>query len=197
MGKNQIKLILGDRGEQLYIHLLSLQSRFSHFFPNIIFSTFGRFVFNCSAFLLNNRPYCFLCRLLFALHRLIQWAGELPSDKVNIKIIKVDPAVYGIAIALTSLHEDEFFNEAHIMKGVQNLIPGIKPVLGTYFSYQSDETHLSYLEIKKEEAGPFPLKKGRSSLLSFPLNFSRKSSMYFRRLSFRAMKRICLRIFAA
>lgn len=77
------------------------------------------------------------------------------AQKIYAAVLEFDPTVYGISIALNSLGDGEIFNERHIHKGIQNLIPGIKWAPGSYFCRREGEGVLFYLEIKKIRGGVF------------------------------------------
>ncbi len=93
---------------------------------------------------------------------------EKDAQKIRLKILELSPAVYGIAIALGSSKDEEAFGERHIIKGVQSLIPGIKPIPHSFFSRLHKKTHFFYLEIKKMRGGVFS--KGEKEKLASELS---------------------------
>lgn len=154
MELDQFKLLFGEKGELFCKRMFSLQKRFPRLFPKILLKEMGNFLSACSDSFLDIHNLYILSRILFSHHRLIERALS-SEQRICTKILEVNSSVYGISIALSSLQENEKFNEKHILNGIQNLIPGIKVIPFSYLAHHRKKIHLFYIEIKKMRGGVF------------------------------------------
>jgi len=148
-------LLFGEKGEQFCKKFLSFHQRMPHFLPKEMLKELGAFLTYFSEPFLENRPHLLLARIFFSLHRMRIKAQEQNIQRLHLQSFKISASVYGITIALSSLQEYEKFNEKHILKSVQNLIPGIIPVPNSYIACKYDSTFLYYMEIKKIRSSGF------------------------------------------
>lgn len=171
MNEGQLSLLFGNSGNALYQYLLSYYIRFPSLFPKKLFSFLVSFFANCPEPFLSSHSASELSHIFFAQCRLSKKA--LASDKkIHTAVIELNPATYGIAIAIFSLDEKERFNNHYIIKGLQNLISGIKEVPNSYFFLQknaSSQAHLYYVEIKKIRGGIFYPEDREKILHKLPL----------------------------
>ncbi len=156
---NQLEWIFGDRGERFCQRLFSIERRFG-LVPKGLFGEVGSFLANCSREFLEGRDVAALGRVLFAMFRL----EREKTQRMRLKILGLSPAVFGVAVVMEGLKEDEKFGERHIIKGIQSLVPGIKPVPQSYFSRRQGGADFYYVEIKKMRGGVFS--KGEKERLS-------------------------------
>ncbi len=63
--------------------------------------------------------------------------------------------VIGVCVGFNVLRSHEIFEEAHLQKALQNCLAGIKPVSDSFYMNESNEIHLLYLEIEKENGDNF------------------------------------------
>lgn len=167
MEREKIELLWGQKATHLYERIFSFRSRFPRLFPEALFKEMGPFFSACTEDFLESRDLLTLCQILFARYRVIQKATKTPNQRIHLQITPLEPCTFGITIALVSLGEQELFSERHIQKGVQSLIPGIKPIVQSYFSGTRGKVHLYYLEIKKVRGGIFT--KEERNRLTFDL----------------------------
>lgn len=152
---NQLEWIFGAKGTELCQRMFSLRERFVRLFPGDLFGEIGSFLSNCSESFLKTHTVSNLRRILFAQCRLHRAVKELSSQRIHSAILELSPSVYGVAIAFCDLSDEEILNERQICKGIQALIPAIKPIADSFFSKKQDKIHFFYLEIKKMRGGIF------------------------------------------
>lgn len=164
-----IESLLGIKGSQLYDFLIKLQNRFPKFFPVTLLSE-GSLSFLTKPFL-DAHSLDFLRRFFFSWHRLIKKCAPYLPRKTHLKILETTPSVYGLLIALTQSQDDEALNQKFIMHGIHNLIPGIKIISDSYFSYQNGKVSIFYLEIKKMKGGAFSSEEKKKLSSELPFEF--------------------------
>lgn len=152
MEGNQIRLLFGGQGEMLCRRLFSLSSRFPKFFPKMILKEIGGFLSNCPDSFLETHDISLLCQILFSHHRLIEQAKISTSEGFGLKVLKINPSIFGLVICL-SFQDQQILNEHQLLKGIQNLIPGIKQVPHSFLAFRHHTVDLFYLEIRKMRGG--------------------------------------------
>ena len=155
---NSLKLIFGEKGESFLEKMLSFQSRFPHLLPQTALKESGCFLSHLNHCFMEQHSTLQLVRIFLSLHNVLQKGEAQRSQRIHFQVFKLSPSIFGIAIAITPLFESEIFNDNHILKGIQNLIPGLIPVPHAYLCFPYRTSLLYYLEIKKIRGGEFSLR---------------------------------------
>lgn len=168
MNNDQIELIFGTNAKLLCGRIFSFHHRFPNLFPLSVATEMAAFLLNLPRYFLDKCSLIILCKIFFSYYRLHKQVQDSSSNRINIKILTINPSVYGIAIVLGPLQEFEIFNESHIIKSVQSLIPGVRPVPHSYFSYHPKKDRFFYIEIKKIRGGYFSSDERENLISNLP-----------------------------
>lgn len=194
MDKKELDLLFGKKGKLLCDHFFTLYRRFPKFFPKALLREAAGFISICSNEFIESRDIFVLSKILFSLFRLNQ---TLTTKKINLKILEITPYVYGITISIFPMSDQEFFKEKHLIKGIKNLIPGIKNVPDSYLYFQKNRRHFFYIEIKKVRGGIFSSAEKKKLQADLHLEFQHRIESLTHSLIVPEMKRRSLRIFCS
>lgn len=151
MQSELIKLLLSDKEQKICNRFFSLYKRLPKLFSKHLFHDLKRFLLYAK---IETHSDYFLSRIFYSQSRLIKLMEHHREEKIHLKILEINTSTLGFSIAIL-LNEQEIFNEKHIIKAIQNLVPGIKPVPNTSFSYKYRGINFFYIEIKKVRGGIF------------------------------------------
>ncbi len=70
-------------------------------------------------------------------------------------------SVLGVLIGINIIKDKEVFAERHLMKAIQNCLPNLKPIAGSFFSNRRGSEHITtlYLEIEKNQGEDFTVEE--------------------------------------
>ncbi|MFC2049218.1 peptide ABC transporter substrate-binding protein [Chlamydiota bacterium] len=153
METNPFALLFGDKGKVACEKLLSFHKRFPGLLSQAAIRDMGIFLSHCPEPFLNHRSSLLVSRIFFSLHRLQKKAHSVHAQRIDLNILRIHPAVCGIVVAIAPLRDTEIFNDKHIFKGIQNLIPGTLPLSHSYLTYTTGGVSLYYLEVMKMRGG--------------------------------------------
>lgn len=139
--------------------MLFFHERFPKMLPAGTLKQIHYFLAHCTDLFLEERSWLILARIFLALHREHAHKESEASQNFFVKIIKINSSTFGIALALLSDGLSETFNEKHLFKSIQNLIPGIIPLPHSYLSYSFKGTSIFYLEVEKIRGGHFSIEE--------------------------------------
>ena len=111
-----------------------------------------------------HRSAAHLSRLVVASYlftKSIEIARETRPDKRHVRV-KLGPVVLdlpwgpkevlGVCVGLSLLHPEEIFEERHLLRALQNSLPGIKAVPDSFYFHEEQGIVVLYLEIEKENS---------------------------------------------
>lgn len=146
MTDTSFALLFGEKGKIICEKILSLQRRFPHLLKSDALRELGCYISHCSESFFECHSIFLLIRIFFLFRRL---TTEVHAEHNLLKILKINSSIYGIAFALSNPHESQSFNDKHIFKATQKLIPGITAISTSFLSYPFRSKSVYYLEIKK------------------------------------------------
>lgn len=153
MHDKDLSLLFGDKGKAFCGKMISFQSRYPTLLAQASLRELGCFLSHCSEIFLESHSVFLLTRIFLSIHHLL--LKEREGQKLNLRIIKINPSICGVALVIPSPRESERINDTHVLRGAQNLIPGITLLPGSCLSYQYLSTACIYLEIKKVRGPEF------------------------------------------
>lgn len=174
MKKNYVKLLLGSKGEEFCDYIFNFQKRFNKLLPFSKTAEMAKFLLSCPRQILDQHSILELTRIFFSYHRLSKRAFLNLSKRVHLRIIELNSSMYGLAIVIYPTQEHEIFGESQIMEGVRTLIPGVKKVSHSYFSYFNGKVRFFYLEINKIRGGNFSGDEKENICLQLPLHLNQR-----------------------
>ena len=148
-------LMFGEKAEQFCKKVLSFHKRLPHFLHQEVLKELGPFLTHFPEPFCESRPHPLLAKIFLSLHRLSQQKPDTDVHRLHLRTFKINPSVYGLTVAVFSLQETEKFHEKHILKSVQNLVPGVITLPNSYVAYKYNSFSLYYVEIKKVRGGIF------------------------------------------
>jgi len=136
-----------------------------------VFSEINRFLALTSEAFREQRPYRHITRLACSLYllrkNLRRWLTSFPEKRhLYIRFLPTtlsftfgDKPVLGLVVGLNLFDQHEFFNEKHIVSGVQKFIPKAQAVKNTFYSYQESKDNIRtiYFEIEKSDGSKFTI----------------------------------------
>lgn len=105
-----------------------------------------------------------LITLFYLFRQSIRREQEKKPDKRHIRLklasVQLDlpwgkKKVLAVCVALNLLRPNELFEERHLIRALQNGLPGIRAVADSFFVNEGDDIHTLYLEIEKENGDDF------------------------------------------
>lgn len=142
-------------------------------FDSTIFSEINRFLAVTDESFRAQRPYRHITRLacsLFLLRKTLRRSLTSFPEKRHLFIRFVPTVlkftfgskpVLGLVIGLNLFDQHEFFNEKHIISGIQKFISNAQAVKTSFYSYPEPKENIRtiYLEIEKKDGSKFTLKE--------------------------------------
>lgn len=162
-------LTLGSKASYVYETIVGLMNRYPKYFEHDVFRAIQHFFVHLREEFCHLRTVSHLSRLI-ATHYLFRKALEqdckvYPFKRhLYFKLFKAElcypfalKKVFGLAIVLNTLSEYECFEQRHLLKALQRIIPSIKAVPDSFYSDKDETTKLLtiYLEIEKNEEDNF------------------------------------------
>lgn len=161
----------GSSTSYLYEMIIWAMRRHPNSFEQDIFREIQRFLIHCKEEFRQIRENRHLARLIlshYLFNREIQKELKSASEKrhLHIKLFNTHlqypfakKKVLGLAITLNSLRDYECFEQRHILKAVQRLLPDAIYVQDSFYSHRHDENKILslYLEFEKAHDGEFSL----------------------------------------
>lgn len=157
------RLSPGEKNAFIYERVVTLMRRYPKKFENSVFHDVQRFLVHMRGEFCHIRDKKHLTRLIcsnYLAHRALEKDRKVYPHKRHLyfRFLKTDlrypfglKRVLGIAISLNMLKEYECFEERHILKAIQRIIPDAKAIPDSFYSMRDDETQTLtvYLEIDK------------------------------------------------
>lgn len=136
-----------------------------------IFTEMQHFLVICKDEFKAMREYRHMSRIIcvhYLFRKALQHSKEAFPERryINLKIFRAHlfrdgekMPILGLVLGLSFLQENEVFEERHIVNAIKMALPHVRSVVGSYFvnAIRSDNAHLIYLEIEKEDSGPFSI----------------------------------------
>ncbi len=150
-----LSLLFGKQGKKCCDKVLSFHHRFPTLLPQTNLQELACFLSHCNESFLHSHSENSLARIFFHLHHVTLKTYYRNVQRLYIRTFLVNDTDLGIAISLYSPNDLERLSEERIFRSALNLVTGIVPVPGSYFSYKYRFSSLYYLEIKKIRAPSF------------------------------------------
>ncbi len=153
-------------------HIVSLIHRRPDDFDYDIFTEMQHFLVMCKHDFKATREYRHMARMISVLYlfrKALSQTVDLSPEKryLHLKFMKTRlhlPSgkikdVLGVLVGMNFLRDNELFEERHLLKAIQNYLPGVEGVVGSFFfnKGKSDRIFTMYLEIEKPKGGNFSL----------------------------------------
>ncbi len=184
---------LSSDGKTIMIQekISSLIQNRSKDFDREMLAQMQQFLVNCPDELKSGRDYHHLSRMISNLHSvrklLIQNATSFPAKRhVILKFLKTrvqtqeahSRPVLGVLVGLNFLKEHEIFEQEHLVKALQQEIPSVRPVEGSFFidALQEKLLQIVYLEVEKSGHADFSLEEVQKLRLSLPTHLKGRIS---------------------
>lgn len=148
-----------------------------------MFAKMQQFLVNCPEELKGGRDYHHLSRMisnLYSIQKMLeQNSAAFPSKRhIIVKFLKtritregsMQRPVLGILVGLNFLREHEIFDENHLVRAIQQEIPSLRGVKGSFFAEPMQQRLLQtvYLEVEKESGVDLTLEEVQRLRLSLP-----------------------------
>ncbi len=165
------RLSLGGKTSYIYETIVSAMRRYPKILEHDIFREIQRFLLHCKEEFREIRDMRHLCRIILSHYLFHKAIGNdvkhAPERRhLYVKLLKTHlhypfglKKVVGLAITFNSVREYECFEERHILKAIQRILPGIVAIRDSFYSHRHDEnkTLSLYLEIEKDDGKDFSL----------------------------------------
>lgn len=165
------RLSLGGDTSQIYQTFISAMRRHPKRFEHDIFREIQRFLVHYKKQFRESHDIKHLCRIISAhylFHKaLLQDSKEHPNKRaLYFKLLKTaitypfgQKKVLGIAIAVNSLQTYECFEERHILKAVQRVLPDVKVIVDSFHAFRNEDSKILtlYIELEKINEKEFTL----------------------------------------
>lgn len=167
------RLSAGGKTSYIYETIVNVMKKYPKNFEQDIFREIQHFLFLSREEFRSIRNMRHICRIICA-HYFFQKALQQdvktsPQKRhLYIKLLQTYlhypfglKKVLGMAIALNSLREYECFELRHITKATQRIIPGIKAIPDSFYSYRNEENRnlTLYFELEKTSEEDFSLEE--------------------------------------
>lgn len=161
-------------------------------FDREMFAQMQQFLVNCPDELKKGRDYHHLSRMISNLHSvrkvLVQNGAAFPNKRhIIVKFLKTRiqtegghaRPVLGVLVGLNFLKEHEVFEEEHLVKALQQEIPTLRPVEGSFFvDVLPDKLlHIVYLEVEQQRGADLSLEEVQKLRLSLPTQLKARISL--------------------
>lgn len=166
----EVKGISSNEKNAIVQETLSLlvQKR-SNYFDYDVFSLMQQFFLICREEFKQARECFHLSRIVYTIYlfkkALSSLAEQLPGQRhVSVKVCKLrlhlpftTKRVLGLFVGVNFLHKNEVFDEHHLMKSIDNYLPGVKLVEDSSFIIPGvdEKVQVVYLEIEKVDGREF------------------------------------------
>lgn len=158
-----------EKTAKIHENIASLIKRRSGNVDWDILSEMQHFLINCSdkfkavhEYQYMSRVICFLYLFRKSLHKSIKGQEEkrhllLKFMRVRLHLSSQVKRVLGVLVAISLKGNHEVFEERHLIRGVQNIIPQVKTVEGSFFMSHSpnESVRTLYFEIEKTDGVEF------------------------------------------
>lgn len=185
------RLSLGGKTSYIYETIVGAMRRYPKRFEHDIFREIQRFLVNYREEFRQIRDMRHLCRIISAhylFHKALQQDVKAYPERrqVYFKLHKTAlqytfglKKVLGICIALNSIREYECFEERHILKAVQRILPDVRVIVDSFYSQRHEENKVLtvYIEFEKIDGNDFTLQE--LILLRKKLSFELKNSIEY------------------
>lgn len=165
------RLSLGGKATYVYESIVRLMHRYPKTFKTDVFREIQHFFVHLREEFCAIRSVSHLTRLVAShyifLKNLDQDCKVSPHKRhLYFKFLKTHLSypfglkkVLGLAIVLNSLNDYEHFEQAHILKAAQRIIPDIKLIPDSFYSHRNKESKFLTLYLELEKTGGFSLEE--------------------------------------
>jgi hypothetical protein len=154
-------------------HIVSLLNRLPNDFQYDIFAEMQHFLVICREDFKALREYRHMARIISVLYlfrKSIRQSIQKEPEKrhLSLKLFKArlhpnegTKVVLGIMVGINFLKANEFFDERHVVKAIQNHIPNVQSVESSLFLHRGKGEPIGtiYLEVEKEDGADFTLEE--------------------------------------